>query len=122
AYNLEAHDAQLLVNALWTGTSTGAPQRVFSGGNGVLYGIRANGDLLWYRHLDPGGGSASWAFNQGVKIGDGWNDFLTVFSSGKGVIYGVRPNGDLHWYRHLDPLGGSASWAFDHGVKVSEGC
>lgn len=50
---------------------------VIAAGNGVLYGIQPNGDLLWYRHLDPTGGAATWA-NGGASTtaGTGWNGFL----------------------------------------------
>ena len=95
--------------------------RVFSGGDGILYGIKPNGDLLWYRHFDPGGGSNSWSANSGTKIGTGWSDFSSVLGNGDGVIYAIQPNGDLLWYRHLDPWVGSNSWAFATGVKIGSG-
>ena len=78
--------------------------KVFSGGDGIIYGVNSNGDLLWYNHLghndglgldDPG----AWL---GAKpVGVGWGSFTTLFSSGNGVIYGVQPDGVLRWYRHL---------------------
>jgi hypothetical protein len=42
-------------------------------GAGVIYAVDASGDLLWYRHLDPIGGTALWA-NDGSpqKVSSGW--------------------------------------------------
>jgi hypothetical protein len=54
----------------WNGFSM-----VVAGGGGVIYAIQPNGDLMWYRHLDPTGGSASWAADHGMKIGSGWDGF-----------------------------------------------
>jgi len=95
--------------------------RVISGGEGVIYGVDVNGDLQWYRHLDPSGGSSTWASEGGTKIGSGWNVFTTLFGGADGVIYGVDSNGDLQWYRHLDPTGGDSAWAADHGTKIGSG-
>jgi hypothetical protein len=38
-----------------------------------MYAVDASGDLLWYRHLDPIGGTALWA-NGGSprKVSSGW--------------------------------------------------
>ena len=59
-------------------------KEVFSGGNGVIYGIEPGGDLKWYRHnayLTGGGLQDAGAWNDlgGKTIGIGWNGFLTVF-------------------------------------------
>jgi serine protease len=42
-------------------------------GAGVIYAVDVSGDLLWYRHLDPIGGTALWA-NDGSpqKVNSGW--------------------------------------------------
>src|SRR5436309_11241946 len=37
--------------------------RLVGGGNGVIYGIRADGVVIWYRHADWLNGSFSWANN-----------------------------------------------------------
>ncbi len=73
-------------------------KQVFSGGDGVIYAIADNGDLLWYpprrtrrRHLQVG------RLTTGKKVGNGWN-FKQVFSGGDGVIYAITDNGDLLWY------------------------
>ena len=102
---------------------------------GVIYVIADNGDLLWYRHDGFDDGSFRWAFNEGKKVGNGWNGLCTVFSGGAGVIYaiqeasidprtGQRTGGDLMWYRHdLFPTVGSAyfTWEFNEGKKVGSG-
>jgi hypothetical protein len=54
-------------------------KQVFSGGDGVIYAIMNNDDLLWYRHDGRSDGSFKWASNAGKKIGVGWHAKL-VFS------------------------------------------
>ena len=48
-------------------------KQVFSGGDGVIYAIADNGDLLWFRHDGRGDGSFKWADNNARKSGVGWN-------------------------------------------------
>jgi hypothetical protein len=95
--------------------------RVFTPGDGPMYGIRPDGGLMWYRHLDPLGGRAHWANGRGVKVGSGWGTFERVLASRSGTIYAIQPDGDLLWYRHLDPLTGAARWANGHGLKIGSG-
>ena len=101
--------------------------KVFSGGDGIIYGVNTNGDLLWYNHLGHRDGlglndAGSWL---GPKpVGVGWGAFTTLFSSGNGVIYGIQPDGVLKWYRHLgyqtgDGLETAGSW--EGGVDVGWG-
>ncbi|ULH15009.1 hypothetical protein MF271_13720 [Deinococcus sp. KNUC1210] len=105
--------------------------KVFSGGNGVIYGILPNGDLKWYRHTAylTGGGlqdAGSWNPTSGKTVGIGWNGFKDVFSGGNGIIYGILPNGDLKWYRHAAYLTGgglqdAGSWNPTSGKTVGVG-
>jgi len=87
-------------------------KQVFSGGDGVVYGVLPSGELKWYRNTgyatargynDAGG----WDPRSGKTIGIGWNSFKQIFSTGKGVIYGVQPNGELKWYRNTGYLTGA---------------
>jgi len=52
---------------------------------GVIYGLSAGGDLMWYRHEGRNDGSFKWASNEGKKVGHGWSA-KHVFSGGDGVI------------------------------------
>ncbi len=96
---------------------------VFSGGNGIIYGVKPNGDLQWYRHDGWKDGTARWTAGEGGnKISGGWDIYRTVFSGGNGIIYGVKPNGDLQWYRHDGWQDGTARWtAGEGGNKISGG-
>ena len=92
------------------GCGWGVFKHVFSGSDGVVYAITADGRLLWYRHLGyrSGGGVETW---QGpTQVGTGWGHFLNVVSQGDGVIYGVQPDGALTWYKHLGYLDGRPVW------------
>jgi hypothetical protein len=100
----------------WSGFS-----KVFSGGNGVIYAIQDNGNLLWYRHDGYTNGSFRWAEGSGKIVGTGWDSFSSVFASGDGVIYGIveasrdpvtgaPTGGQLFWYRHDGYMDGSPTW------------
>jgi Tachylectin len=46
---------------------------VFSGGDGILYAVQDNGDLLWYRHDGWRDGSFTWAAGSGKRVGTRWS-------------------------------------------------
>jgi len=49
---------------------------VFSGEDGVIYGMYPDGRLQWYRHDGWRDGSSNWtAGNGGRQVGTGWNVF-----------------------------------------------
>ena len=62
---------------------------VFGGGDGVIYAIQPDGELLWYYHDGRNQGTFNW---QGAKqVGTGWHGFSQVFAGDGGVIYGDQP-------------------------------
>jgi hypothetical protein len=65
--------AQNQIGSGWLGGSCNY-QAIQSGGDGRIYVIDGAGQLRWWRHLDPIGGSASWASVApcGNYIGNGW--------------------------------------------------
>ncbi|MEP7244659.1 MAG: tachylectin-related carbohydrate-binding protein [Gammaproteobacteria bacterium] len=71
-----------------------------------IYGIRANGELLWYR---KDGSAAAW---QGPKkVGTGWGGFKDVIPAGGNTLYGLTNDGKLVWYRHDGFNDGSFAWS-----------
>ncbi len=54
--------------------------RIFSPGDGHIYGIAANGDLMWYRHLGWQNGTLVWDPNGGIKIAAGWDAYVFAFA------------------------------------------
>lgn len=96
-------------------------QAAFAAGKGVIYLVKKNGDLLWYKHLGYNDGSNSWDPKSGTKIGNGWTDFYAVFSGGKGIIYRVAKNGDLFWYNHSGYATGANTWIGGNTTKVGNG-
>jgi hypothetical protein len=56
-------------------------QHTFSGGDGVIYVVAANGELLWFRHDGWHDGSPDWASNSGTSVGTGWAAFQEIFRS-----------------------------------------
>ena len=121
-------------------------KHIVSGGDGVIYGIQEDGDLLWYRHVGRKDGSFIW---QGPKkVGTGWNNFTHVFSGGNEIIYAVTPRleatvhitggmtpasgGALIWFRHKGYDDGTFDWdgpktvgdrwdAFSHVFSAGDG-
>jgi hypothetical protein len=92
--------------------------------NNLVYEIRQDGDLMWYRHVGREDGTFRW---QGPKsVGRGWGELEHVFSDEDGVVYGVEPmvqanapingrtprpaGGGLMWYRHIGREDGTFRW------------
>jgi hypothetical protein len=94
-------------------------QTVFSGGEGVLYGIHFDGRLMWHKHVGYQNGSDTWLGP--IRVGDGWSAVTKIFSPGKGHIYAVQPNGDLTYYRHLGWETGKYVWDEKVQGKIAEG-
>jgi hypothetical protein len=70
---------------------------VFSGGNGVIYAVDQQGNLLFYRDQTQNG--TGQVANASVIGRGGWNQFSSVFSGGNGIIYTIDQQGDLLFYR-----------------------
>ena len=77
-------------------------------GEYVMYGIRPDGALLWYRNDGAPAGAANWVGPR--QVGTGWQNFKSVFSGGDGVIYAIQPDGRLLRYVHKGYLTGDATW------------
>jgi hypothetical protein len=89
-------------------------------GDGVFYAVDTAGNLLWYRNLDPFGGSATWDDGSGTVIGVGWQDFRLLFSSG-GSIYAITTDGFLLWYGYSDPTRPDGTFASASGRPIGTG-
>ena len=84
------------------------------GGNGIIYGVQADGGLMWYRNTGWQNGTSAWA-NGGVgqEIGTGWQRFRTVLASEDGQLFAFMADGTLRWYKWVvtNPATGAGSWA-----------
>ncbi|MER5176812.1 hypothetical protein ABT009_00265 [Streptomyces sp. NPDC002896] len=57
------------------GTGWGGFTKLASFGAGILLARNSTGTIFWYRHLDPLGGTTTWANGgAGTALGTGWND------------------------------------------------
>ncbi len=88
--------------------------QVVAGNNGVLYCIKTDGSMVWYRNTGWETGEATWA-NRGreMDIGQqsGWNDFHQVIAGDNGVFYCITKDGAMVWFRHIDWETGGPRWA-----------
>jgi hypothetical protein len=48
-------------------------------GNGIIYAITHDHDLLWYKHNGYNTGTWDWSHDVGQKVGNGW-DFKQVIA------------------------------------------
>lgn len=83
-------------------------KRIFSGGDGVVYAIRQDGKLFWYRHLGFKDGARSWS--EAKEVGSGWGHFKDVFSLGQGAVYAVTLDGTLLLYQQKGFETGEKNW------------
>jgi hypothetical protein len=86
----------------------GQYRKVFSAGDGVIYAIAEDGQLLWFRHVGFGDGTPGW--EGPVPVASGWADYELVFSGGRGVIYAAGADGILKWNKHVGFETGAAEW------------
>jgi hypothetical protein len=118
----------------WDGFRTIIPQ-----GDGVLLGVSADGNLVWYQYngageSDPAATGLGWSRNSGNLIGIGWADFRFLcakpwegrVSTNDSAIYGVDTDGKLHWYRYIgegesDPAGTGPFWHPNSGNIIGVG-
>ena len=91
------------------------------GRGGVIYAVRANGELAWNRHEGRDDGTFRWASDNGRQVGTGWGGLEHVFSGGDGIVYAVRRNGELAWNRHEGRDDGTFRWVSDNGRRVGTG-
>ncbi|WP_033287808.1 N,N-dimethylformamidase beta subunit family domain-containing protein [Amycolatopsis jejuensis] len=78
---------------------------VLGDGNGVLYGVRGDGTVLYYQrivsNMDTGAGT--WANNAtGVVVGTGFDAFPRIFGGPGGVIWCVDADGILYRSRRIN--------------------
>ena len=51
----------------------------FSGGDGVIYVLKRDGNLYWYKHTGFETGTPTWASPAGNRIGAGWGNTVRIF-------------------------------------------
>ena len=83
---------------------------VFATSDGVIYAVRSDGVLLWYRHEGWTDGAIAWAEGEGAIVGHSWQSFQQVVATSDGVIYGVQPDGTLRWYQREGWADGASRW------------
>ncbi|MEV8436452.1 N,N-dimethylformamidase beta subunit family domain-containing protein [Actinosynnema sp. NPDC051121] len=93
--------------------------RMVPAGEGAFYSVRADGELLFYRHLGWQTGAVDWANGgAGVRINAGWHEFTTVLAAADGQLFGFSADGTVRWYRYL---AASGTWAAGGGTVIGTG-
>src|SRR5207249_4681458 len=77
-------------------------------GEGVVYAIRQDGKLFWYRNTGADNGVRSWS--EAKEVGSEWGGYKEVFSTGKGAVYAVKPDGTLLFIQQIGFEIGAKSW------------
>ncbi|GAA5084520.1 hypothetical protein HNP84_005402 [Thermocatellispora tengchongensis] len=92
-------------------------------GAGAVYGIEADGTLLWFRHTGWETGRPEWSPGVGRAIGTGFHEFETVLAGDDGQLFGVCGDGRIRWYRYVvtDPATGDGRWANGGGPVIGTG-
>ncbi len=96
-------------------------KKIFSGGDGVIYAIRQDGALMWFRHnaYETGGGPEQRdAWSTSKQIASGWGNYKDVFSTGGGDIYAIQNDGYLVEYQHNGYLTGESNWGVARTVGL----
>ena len=90
-------------------------RHVFSGGNGIIYAVNQQGQLLFYRDKNQDGTSN---ITGPSIIGSGLQNMRPIFSGGNGTIYAVNEFNQLLFYRDKNQDGtGSISNSSVIGVQ-----
>jgi hypothetical protein len=84
-----------------------AYRQVFGGSDGVIYGVRNDGTLVWYRHAGFANGGGPTTMSGPKDVATGFGQYKQVFSAGSGIIYAIASDGSLFWYRHKNYLTGA---------------
>lgn len=109
-------------------------RRVFAtpaggGSRGSIFGVKPNGDLVWYSYIGGGeadvSGATGWAANSGNPVGRGWGDMRALVGSAGGQIFAVEGNGNLRWYEYVGDgtadVTGATGWAANSSNTIGRG-
>lgn len=97
--------------------------KLIPAGDGVIYGLQADGALLWFRHTGWQSGTATWSPGVGRQIGDGFGQFADVLAAQDGRIFCRTGDGRMLSYRYAvtNPATGEGQWADGAGTQIGSG-
>jgi N,N-dimethylformamidase beta subunit-like protein/tachylectin len=100
-----------------------AQLRMVGGGDGIVYSVRTDGTLLWYRHLGWQTGEYVWSPGSGRTIGSGWHMFDQVLAGAEGQLFGFTGDGSVWWHRYVltDSDTGEGDWAPNTSSIIGSG-
>jgi hypothetical protein len=117
------------------GTGWGDFRQVFaSGAPGVIYAIRQDGELDYYRDMVRNGTNLQPGVNGWIgplPVGHGWQNMRSVFGGAinssvypNGVVYGIGDDYNLRWWQDVrqdgsNGIGGNAGWLGPSVVGIS---
>ncbi|MFS8103809.1 hypothetical protein LFM09_42490 [Lentzea alba] len=97
--------------------------KLIPAGDGVIYGLQADGALLWFRHTGWRTGTATWSPGVGRQIGDGFHQFADVLAAQDGRIFCRTGDGRMVSYRYAvtNPATGEGRWLDGAGTQIGSG-
>lgn len=97
--------------------------RLIPAGNGVIYGLQADGELLWFRHTGWQTGTAAWSPGVGRPFGSGFQRFADVLAAEDGRIFGRTGDGRIVRYHYAvtNPMTGEGHWTDGAGTAIGAG-
>ncbi|TWP47459.1 hypothetical protein FKR81_32660 [Lentzea tibetensis] len=74
--------------------------KLIPAGDGVIYGLQADGVLQYFRHTGWANGSPTWSPGAGYPIGDGFHQFADVLAARGGIFFCRTGSGAIRRYEY----------------------
>lgn len=87
---------------------------------GILLGVRPNGDLFYYRHRWKEDVRRMDNMGAPLKVGNGWSKFRQVSCAGNGNVLSFDRTGRILWYR-TSLARGKNDWDVRSGSQIDNG-
>lgn len=97
--------------------------KLIPAGDGVIYGLQADGALQYFRHAGWANGTPSWSPGTGFTIGNGFAQFADVLAAQDGTFFCRTGNGAIRRYQYAvsNPATGEGRWIDGGGTQIGDG-
>lgn len=85
---------------------------ISSAGDGIIYAMKRNGDLLWYKHDGwKAGKKDEWDRRSGILVGEKWDIYDRIFATNNGLVYAITKKNELYLYKYSGWMEGDRNWS-----------